>query len=376
MRIIACGLATGMKGWAQLPGVRYSVAVRPEKTLLGSPVVAELTCVASQNGVKAFTFEDGSLELELRRLHAATEPLLDFPNRVVTRQGSIEVRTRPSGHQQLTAGKRLQRRFDLIRVFPRWILDTGDYEFSYRLGPDLHPWRVGPARITITSGPAAIPLLFALLAHEDAGVRSRAAGILHRMTAHVTGYSATGTEEERRETANDWLEWWHTTGEKMPWNYRAEGATFGPEVEGDKESHKLSLGGLAYVHRGFDQGAAATIKSVLGEWLDNPSAGADRLQGRQWIADQKVTYPGQEIMVDPGPEIATIMASALGQIHFRETSGLIILATAARMIDARYIEPLADLEHQAGESAMSQRISFFAGGLLDVLDPGRTPVGA
>jgi hypothetical protein len=89
-----------------------------------------------------------------------------------------------------------------------------------------------------------------------------------------------------------------------------------------------------------------------------------------------VTYPSEEIMVDPGPEIATLMASALGQIHFRETSGPIILATAARMLDTRYIEPLADLENRAGESSGLRSMGFSAGGLLDVLDPGRTPVGA
>jgi hypothetical protein len=375
VRAIGCCLAAGLKGWAEPSGVRYSVAVRPERTLLGQPVVADLECVASQNGVEAFTFEDGSLKLELERQDATIEPLLDFPNRMVTRQGSVDVRMRPTGRQRLTAGQRLQRRFELIPVFPRWILDTGEYDFSFRLGPDERSGHAGPARITITSGPAAIPSLFALLAHEDAAVRTRAAGLLHRMTAHVAGYSAGAAEDSRQEAADRWREWWRTAGQKMRWNYRSQGATFGEDVE-TGQGHGLFLGGLAYERRSFKKVEAATMASILVEWLSNPSTGPDRLQGRQWIADERVTYPDEQIMVDPGPEIATRIASALAQIPSRQTSAPIILATAMRMLDRRYIGPLADLEHLTGQSAALQRIGYFAGGMLDVLDPGRTPVGA
>jgi hypothetical protein len=376
VRAIGCCLAVGLKGWAQPAAVRYSVVVRPERILLGDPVVANLSCVALQNGVDAFTFEDGSLKLELKRLHTKAEPLLNFPNRTVTRQGSIELRTGQTGRERLTVGRRRQRSFELIRMFPRWILDAGEYDFSYWLGPDEHAGHAGPARITITSGPGAMSSLFALLAHEDEGVRTRAAGLLHRMTAHVTGYSAGSSEATRQEAADHWREWWRSAGQKMRWNYRSQGATFGGYVEGGQEGHGPFVGGLAYDRRSFEKVEAATIASILLEWLNNPSMGPDQLQGKNWVADERVTYPGEEVMVDPGPEIATRIASAIAQIPSRQTSAPIILATAMRMLDTRYIEPLSDLEHQSGQSAALQRVSAFAAGMLDVLDPGRTPIGA
>jgi len=376
VRAIGCCLAVGLKGWAQPSAVRYSLVVRPERILLGDPVVVDLSCVASQNGVEAFNFEDGSLRLELKRLHTKAEPLLDFPNRTVTRQGSIELRTRQTGRERLTEGRRLQRRFELMRVFPRWILDTGEYAFSYWLGPDEHLWHAGPTRITITSGPAAISSLFALLAHQDAGIRTRAAGLLHRMTAHVTGYSAESSEESRQEAADRWRAWWRSKGKKIRWNYRSEGATFGEYVDAGQQGRGSFLGGLTYERRSFEKGDAATIASILVEWLNSPSMGPERLCGRQWVADERVTYPGEEIMVDPGPQIATRMASAIAQIPSRQAAAAIILGTATRMLDPRYIEPLSDLEHQAAKSVALQRIGAFAAGMLDVLDPGRTPIGA
>jgi hypothetical protein len=376
VRAMGCCLALGFKGWAEPSAIRYGVVVRPGKFLLGDPVVAELSCVASQNGVEAFTFEDGSLKLELKRLHTKAEPLLDFPNRTVTHQGSIEVRTRQTGRERLTVGRRLQRRFELIRIFPRWILDTGEYDFSYWLGLDEHSEHAGPARITITSGPAAISSLFALLAHEDEGVRTRAAGLLHRMTAHVTGYSAESSEESRQEAADRWWAWWRGKGNEMRWNYRSQGATFGEYVEAGQQGRGSFLGGLTYERRGFEKVDAATIASILVEWLNSPSMGPERLRGKQWVADERVTYPGEEIMVAPGPEIATRMASAIAQIPSRQASAPIILGTATRMLDQRYIEPLSDLEHQAAKSVALQRIGAFAAGMLDVLDPGRTPIGA
>ncbi len=371
--VLGCGLVAGLELWAQ-PGLRYSLAVRPEKAWLGDPVVAELTCVASQGGAEAFSFEDASLELELRRIPSSSEPILDFPNRTVVQQGSLQVRMHPAGRQQLAREQRLQRTFELIRIYPRWILDTGDFEFSYRLGPEEHPFHTGPARLTIASGPAAIARLLSLLEHEDEAVRDRAAGLLLLMTAHVTAYNADASPEERREAAEQWREWWQTAGAKMPWNYQSQGATIGHDVAPASASGPgRLLGGIAYQRRGLAAASGSTIASILRDWLRSPSG--DLLQGRRWIADQLVEYPPEDVMLDPGPEIAKLLTAAIAQIPSREKSASLVLATAAKMPDEAYIQSLADLEQQARRNTELRLSGYFAGGLLVVLDPGRTPVG-
>lgn len=81
-------------------------------------------------------------------------------------------------------------------------------------------------------------------------------------------------------------------------------------------------------------------------------------------------------MLDPGEKIATMLAKALPQLGARAGSASIVLATVARMPDERYVGPLATLEHFAGKTPGWRGLGLIASGLLDLLDPARTPAGA
>jgi len=354
--------------------IAYSVVIRPARALLGEPIVAVLSCVASQESVEAFTFQDASLELELKRTPPKGEPALVFPNRTVTQSGTLQIRNHTDSRKQLRKGERLNRDVDLVGTFPRWMLDTGDFQISYQLGADGKSWRANPAKLTIESGPAAIPAMFALLDHTDSGVRARAAGLLHRMTAHIVGYAAEAETGERQEAIAQWRQWWQETGNKMPWNFLSQGATLGVKpAPPPRAGRSKFLGGLAYQRRALNSGA---VSSAIAEWLRNPSAGPEALKGNRWIADQVFNYPREEVMLDPGKETAKMLESALSHLPDRLASASIILATIARMPDQRYIGGLYTLESLARKSSNWRRQGFIAAGLLDLLDPGRTPAGA
>ncbi len=357
--------------------ITYSVLTRPTGALLGEPILAVLSCVASQEGVEASTFQDASLELELKRTPSKGEPALVFPNRTVTQSGTLQIRNHTDSRKRMRKGERLTREVDLIGTFPRWILDTGDLQISYQLGAEGRSWRASPAKLTIESGPAAIPAMFALLDHTDSGVRARAAGLLHRMTAHITGYAAGAETGERQEAITQWRQWWQATGNKMPWNFLSQGATFSAtQAPPPRTGRSKFLGGVAYQRRPLDSTSVKALSSALAEWLRNPSAGPEALKGNRWIADLAFNYPSEEIMLDPGEETAKMLESALSHLPDRPASASIILATVARMPDQRYIGGLSNLESLARKSPNLRRYGFVAGGLLDLLDPGRTPAGA
>lgn len=376
MRALGCGAAIA-PGLLAEPSIAYSVIVRPARALLGDPVVAVLNCVASQEGVEAFTFQDASLELELKRMPAEREPARAFPNRGTEQSGSLQIRTRTDGRKRLRKGERLTREFELIGMYPRWILDTGDFQISYQLGPEGRSWRAGPAKLTIESGPAAIPRLFALLDHAESGVRARASGLLHRMTACIPGYGAEADTGERQEAIARWRQWWQATGSKMPWSFRSQGATFAvTPAPAPGSGRSKFLGGVAYERRALDAASAMAVSSALAEWLRDSSAGPAALRGNRWIADLVFDYPPAEVMLDPGEKIATMLAKALPQLGARAGSASIVLATVARMPDERYVGPLATLEHFAGKTPGWRGLGLIASGLLDLLDPARTPAGA
>jgi hypothetical protein len=356
------------------PAIAYSVVIRPARALLGEPILAVLSCVASQESVEAFTFQDGSLELELKRIPPNGEPALVFPNRTVTQSGTLQIRNHTDSRKQLRKGERLNREVDLVGTLPRWMLDTGDFQISYQLGADGKSWRANPAKLTIESGPAAILALFTLLDHADSGVRARGAGLLHRMTAHIVGYGAGAETGERQEAIAQWRQWWQKTGNRMPWNFLSQGATLGVKpAPPPRAGRSKFLGGVAYERRALNSGA---VSSAIAEWLRSPSAGPEALKGNRWIADQVFNYPREEVMLDPGEETAKMLESALSHLPDRLASASIILATIARMPDQRYIGGLSTLESLARKSSNWRRQSFIAAGLLDLLDPGRTPAGA
>jgi hypothetical protein len=355
------------------PALRYSVAVRRVEALLGDPIRAVLTCAASSSPVEGYTFQDGSLELDLVRMPAAREPVRVFPNRVTIQQGTLQIRTQPLSRQRI---QRLSREVDLIALYPRWLLDTGAFRFSYRLGPDNHPSAAGPANLTIDSGPGAVAGLFTLLDHADAGVRARASGLLHRMTAHIAGYGSDATAEERQAAIAQWRLWWQTEGDKLAWNFLSQGATFGGAAAPPPRSRKSRfLGGCAYARGLLAQASAAAVAAALSDWLRNPSGGPESLRGVRCVGDREIAYPPESEMVEPGEELAKLLSSALVQIPSRPAAADVLLATVARMPDARFIEPLSTVEHSARQFSALRQAGYLASGLLDLLDPDRTPTG-
>jgi hypothetical protein len=198
------------------PRPEYLVALRPRRALIGEQIVAVLSCGVRDVAVVA-DFDDASLTLEMRRVPSDSDPERSFPNHFAAQQGTRLVRYSRQSRRTLRPGQRLERTFDLLAVFPERALDVGDFEISYEIGHASR--RVGPARLTIESGPGAVPGLLDVLAKEDAGVRERAAGLLHKMTAHVVGYSAASDPSERRGAIDRWRGWWEKTGSGLPWNF-------------------------------------------------------------------------------------------------------------------------------------------------------------
>jgi hypothetical protein len=361
---------------------RYSAVVSPARALLGDRIVLELACQASEAADVA-TFEDASLMLGMARRSGRTEPESSFPNRKTVEEGSRVVRLAPVFRRRLQRGQRITREFDLVSTFPRLAIDSGEFEVHYEIEYEGQPRRVGPTNVTVESGPVAIPGLLALLSHEEAGVRQRAAGLVHRMTARVVGYSAEADVADRRAAIDLWKAWWERTGTKLPWNFHSVGATFGQVPLGAPRRQRSNvIGGTAYRLQRPSPGDAKAISSALVDWLRDPAAGPASLRGRELIADQTVHYPSDDNVVEPDEEIVTTLNSALSRLAEVARSSstdaravMLILATLAKMPDRRFVPPLEALRAAASKGPAWRRVSFIADGLLDVLDSSRTPVG-
>jgi hypothetical protein len=361
--------------------VACSLALRPARALLGDRIVAALACRASAPA-EAVTFQDASLMLELRRLPAGGEPARVFPNRGSIARGDLHVRTAPSSRERLGAGQTLTRDFDLVGLYPEWVLDPGTLQLSYQVGPDSSALHAGPATVTIESGPDAVTALFAVLEHPQPGVRARAAGLLHRMTGHVAGYGAEAEPADRSAAVERWRQWWKASGARMPWNYGAPGATFGPKPAPPPPRRRSQvLGGIAYQRRPLEPSGASAISAALDDWKRSASGDPAALRGRSWIADQLFSYPGDEVVLDPGAEVGPRLESTLSRLAQLASSAppdatgaAIILATVARFPEARFVAPLSMLQTAARAPAW-RRTGFVVDALLDVLDQGRTPSG-
>jgi hypothetical protein len=361
--------------------LEYSLAIRPRHAVLGEPVALALTCVALE-ATEAVTFDDRSLTLKMARRNSLREPDLSFPNRFVAQDGNKLVRYSREDRHRLFRGEQAERTVDMFAVFPA-ALDLGDFEISYEIGSDERSWRAGPRRLTIESGPAAMSALFALLADEDVSQRERAAALLHRMTARVVGFSAKADREDRQSGIENWRAWLENSGSKLPWNFHSTGATFGelplPAPSGRRSK---DLGGIAYRRRALGPLDGKAVSSALAEWLRKPAAGPVALRGSERIADQTVHYPSDDTMIEPDGEIVPVLGAAISRLAEAATSAapdssaaMLILATVAKMPDGRFVPPLEALEAAASKVPSWRRVSFVAGGLLDVLDPSRAPVG-
>jgi hypothetical protein len=379
--------AVAISGPPSAPALVYRISVRPAKAVLGERVVAVLACSALRAVADAFTFDDASLTLLLARRPAMGEPALSFPNRWAIQHGDRLDRISTGERRvSLKQGATLHRELDLFDEYPYQVLDIGDFKLSYEFdGERVH---ARPALLTITSGPPAVGNLLALLAHSSADVRARAAGLLHRMTGHTVGYPANAEPAERERTAGRWRAWWASTGTKLPWAHTAAGATFGrtlaatPAPDTNRSTHGKSLGGIAYTRKALDGRDEAAIASALGTWLQGPSTGAAALKGRTRVADQVVTYPPDGVLLEPTGDTYSKLTQALTSLAARaatmppEAAGAaVVLDTVAKMPNDALLEPLAALRRATAERPLWSVASAFAEGLLDCLDPARTPVG-
>jgi hypothetical protein len=369
------------------PALVYRISVRPAKAVLGERVVAVLSCSALRAVADAFTFDDASLTLSLARRPARAEPEEAFPNHWAIQHGDLLVRRSTGEHRvSLKPGATLHRELDLFDLYPDEVLDIGDFKLSYEFdGERVH---ARPASLTITSGSAAVGNLLALLVHSSAAVRERAARLLHRMTGHTVGYLANAEPAERERTAERWRAWWASTGTKLPWAQSAAGATFGrtlaatPLPDTNRSTRGKSLGGIAYTRKTLDGRDEAAIASALGTWLQGPSTGAAALKGRTHVADQVVAYPPDGVLLEPTGDTLSKLTQALTSLAARAATmtpevvgAAVVLDTVAKMPSPAMLEPLAALRRATAERPPWSVASALAEGLLDCMDPARTPVG-
>jgi hypothetical protein len=364
------------------PVARYSVDVRPARALLGDRLRLGMECRTSRTA-SVTTFEDASLVLAMARRSSRAEPELAFPNHKAVQQGNRLVRLGGAVRRDLQPGERLDREFDLVSVFPRLALDTGEFRAHYELDDGGRVRRVGPASVTVESGPDAIPSLLVLLSHENAEVRERAAGLIHRMTAYVVGYGAQADADERRAAADRWKKWWGKTGRTLPWNFQSPGATFGVAASAAPRNRRSHLiGGIAYGQQPLGSVEVRAVSSALSDWLRMHNADVAALQGSNRVADHSVVYPSDGTMVEADGDVVRLLTSALlssareAASTPRDSSAvMLILATMAKMPDRRFVPALEALRGTISKVPAWHRVDSFAAGLLEVVDPSRTPTG-
>ena len=368
---------------ARAAGPAYTAAVHPAHALIGERIVAALTGAATRGPAEALSFDDASLVLELRRL-SSDRAARAFPNHQVVQTGDRTVRMSPERKRQvLQPGQRLSRTFVLFALFPELALDTGDFVFSYEIGDEPDVVRAAPAPLTIESGPAAVTKLLLLLADARSDVRTRAAGLLHRMTAYVAGYGPDDEAGARRQAIERWRRWWDGLGRNLPWSFATAGAAFGGSAgPAPRDQRSKLLGGVRYERRSLDPASSQVLSTALAAWLHDPASGATALEGRTWAGDRVFAYPPESCVIDPGDEAAHALESALSRLADLAASGAaeppearILLATAARMPNAGLVPPLSAIETNTRGNARWHRSLRIASGLLDVLDASRTPTG-
>lgn len=355
----------------------YSMAVKPAEALLGETVLVALYCSAEGDSPGALTFEHGSLKLILRS-PASVEMFGRSPNRVVQHRGEVLIRgSPPGGIEDLAAGERRERSFELNKLFPVALLDLGRFELSFSLGDKV---RAGPAAIVIRSGPEAVPLLFKLLDDEDPAVRARGAGLLRRMTAAGLDYDAEAEPASRKRAAETWERWWKARGSRLLWNFHSQGASFGAVLPASVEHRRgLTLGGVAFPAETLTPPQRAFLLASLRRFRSKQIAGA--LRGETRVADREIQYPPEGVFLAADPEVEEELSLALAQLASLAaerpdlaSAALIVLRTAARAPSGRLSGSLTRLANAAPSAGAWGEARTLAEGLLDLLDPERVPI--
>lgn len=357
--------------------VSCSAQVTPAQAVLGQAVAAVLTCTAQGDSPATLTFDHGSLALHLTGPGKGA-PLHFSPNRVVQHSGGMLLRgPAPGGVEDLRDGERRERTFDLRALFPLSVLDPGEFTLSFSLGGEQ---RVAPAAFSVRSGPDSVEHLLGLLDHADAGVRARAAALLHRMTAAGFDYGAFAPEEQRQAAAERWRQWWKTAGARRPWNPHARRATFrAPPKGAQAEAAGTALGGVAHAGQPLTGPERLALLHALRRFLTT-QAGAS-LRGERWIADRDFDYPAGGVFVAAGDEVEQELAAVLTRMAALAAkspelgkAALVAVRTAARMPAAGLLGPLTRLANAAPEGGAWGEARLVAEGMIDLLDPERVPL--
>lgn len=336
--------------------ILYILHVTPAEALLGEAVTLTLECEASTDTADAFTFEHGSLTIELAREGSGREASYAFPNRRVLHVNGLHVRESPvGGVANITAGETWRRTFDACALFPLQLLTAGTFRWRYTLGASQQVQ--ARAALTIHAGPRSVVTLLDRLEREPlAIVRERVTALLRRMTGRGLDYDPSGDTATRADALEHWRTFWITTGQHLPWDDNA-GAIRWPLTP---------IGALG-----------PEILDALKEWQREPSLEA--LRGNERVADIRDNWPqGTSRLVADRALLAalgaTIDALATGaeQGEAREPEALVVLHTVAEMPAASLLDSLVRLAESARNAGWT-RAATAAQGLVEVIAPPAEP---
>ncbi|MEK7406566.1 MAG: hypothetical protein AAB225_15800 [Acidobacteriota bacterium] len=357
----------------------YSLTIEPQEPLLGESIVATLRCRSGGPASQALTFDHRSLAVGLSR-PGREEPYYAFPNRRVTVQGELLLREASSGGiEDLEPGQERQRSFELRQLYPIQLLDVGCFTLAYTLADETRLIEPPAVTFLIASGLDAVPLLFECLDGEPA-VRARSAALLHRMTAQGFDYDPLGEEAARKQAAARWEVWWREEGATLPWNYQADGATFGqPAPAAPPERRGARLGGVIFERASLVPDQRSALVAALADWSKNGAA--QSLRGERWVGDWVFAYPPARAAIAPDPEVQTALVAALEKLAESAPSeadhapaATLILSTVARMPAKAFVAALSAFARAAPEGPEWAGPRSLAAGLLDLLDPQRVPL--
>lgn len=355
----------------------YSLSAVPTRAVLGETINIVLHSAASGDSTGTLAFDHPSLILELSQLASSEEPRYAFPNRTAVQEGELLIRLQSIGTvEDLKSGEERKRAFKLHDLYGAQALDLGEFDLSYRFEDAQPDIRVTPVRMRISSDPNAVPLLLSLLDHENFGIRARAAGLLHRMTAHGLDYDPRAAADVRDAAMARWTAWWQSEGSRLPWNYDSDGVAFGPAAPSPRGAR---LGSVLYGQTALTPVETGRFLGALDAWLRQPVPSS--LRGSQWVADREISYPPEPALIRCDAEMERTLAAVVGQLaalgnatpdHAAEAG--VVLQTIARMPCEGLVPALRELETTVVDSPSWTAARSTVTGLLDLTDRERVPV--
>jgi hypothetical protein len=284
--------------------------------------VATLHAAAEIDSPGALTFEHGSLTIQLSRPDSNREPRVAFPNRRVILAPGIMIRESSSGGvEDLPAGEKRTREFEVEKLFPLEILEPGEFLIAFSLTDGQHEVHPEPTGLKVVSRPADLASLFHVLDDEESAARrAKAAELLQRMTFQGLEYDANADVAERKRVRDRWETWWTSTGSSLPWRSEAAGASVGKMVPPPSKSAASGrLGGVFYRSQPPGEDALKQLTDSLTKW--SASGQIADLKAKERVADQAITYPGPEQLFASVPELQQAILAALDRLTERVQGG-------------------------------------------------------